>query len=245
MGYQTRIPAALAARGVTVETVPGWETRGSASFSPRGVVCHWTAGPASGDRPSLAVVTTGRADLPGPLAQVFLARSGVAVVVAAGRANHAGTGGWNGLSGNTSVFGIEAESTGGGDWTEAQRQAYPRVVAGLLDLIGAAPAMACGHNEWAPGRKVDIRDWDMTAMRAQVAAIKTAPTAPIVNPAPQEDPDMPIFMRNTDGSIFALRPGKAKKHLTPTEWALWVRLGATLRGGDFNDREIDIVAAQL
>jgi hypothetical protein len=171
MGFQKGLAAALAARGLTVEVVPGWQTRGSSSFAPRGAVCHWTAGAAHGDRPSLGVVTNGRAGLPGPLANVFLARSGVAIVVAAGRANHAGGGGWRGLVGNSSVFGTEAESTGGGDWTAAQRWAYPRINAAYCDLGGFGPDMVCGHNEWAPTRKIDIRDWDMPAMRAQVAAV--------------------------------------------------------------------------
>ncbi len=179
MGYQTGLPAALAARGLTVETVAGWETRGSSAFSPAGVVCHWTAGAATGDRPSLSVVVNGRSDLAGPLANVFLTRAGVAVVVAAGRANHAGAGGWQGLSGNSKVFGIEAESTGGGDWTDAQRESYPRVVAALLDLTGTGVSTVCGHNEWAPTRKTDIQDWDMAAMRAQVTAVITdTPTVP-------------------------------------------------------------------
>ncbi|MGN7703528.1 N-acetylmuramoyl-L-alanine amidase [Cellulosimicrobium sp. 22601] len=167
----TRLPAALAARGLTVELVDGWEARGSADFDPQGAVCHWTAGARTGDRPSLKVVRDGRPKLPGPLANVFLARSGVAVVVAAGRANHAGEGGWRGLTGNRSVWGTEAESAGDGDWTDAQRWAYPRINAAYCDLSGFGPDMVCGHNEWAPDRKIDIRDWDMARMRTQIAAV--------------------------------------------------------------------------
>lgn len=171
MGYQTGLPAALRARGLTVEVVDGWKTRGSSVFDPEGAVCHWTAGAPAGDRPSLRVVTAGHGTLPGPLCNVFLSRAGVAVVVAAGRANHAGVGGWRGLEGNGSVFGTEAESTGAGDWTDAQRWAYPRVNAAFCDLGGFGPDMVCGHNEWAPTRKIDIRDWDMARMRRDVAAV--------------------------------------------------------------------------
>lgn len=170
MGYQTGLAAALARRGLTVEVVPGWQTRGSSSFAPRGAVCHWTAGARTGDRPSLNVVVNGRKDLPGPLANVFLTRSGIAVVVAAGRANHAGTGGWRGLSGNSSVFGTEAENSGNGEWATEQRWAYPRVNAAFCDLGGFGPEMVCGHNEWTP-RKVDIHDYTMARMRAEVAAV--------------------------------------------------------------------------
>lgn len=171
MPRQTGIPAALKKYGVRYETVPGWRTRGSASFNPKGVVCHWTAGPRNAKgRPSLNVVTYGRPGLSGPLCQVYLDRNGVAVVVAAGRANHAGRGGYKGLSGNSSVFGIEAECGGDGDWTDAQREAYPKVVAALVSLTGRSEKYVCGHNEWTT-RKIDIRDWTMTKMRSEVKAV--------------------------------------------------------------------------
>lgn len=172
MGFYTGMAAAIAAQGVVVEGVPGWETRGSSAFNPGGVTCHWTAGPrGTHSRPSLNVVVNGRPGISGPLANVYLARDGVAVMVAAGRANHAGLGGYRGLVGNSSVFGIEAECGGDGDWTPAQRVAYPRVVAGLLRLIGRDAGWAHGHHEWAPTRKIDIRDYTMDLMRSQVANI--------------------------------------------------------------------------
>ena len=171
MPRQTGIPAALKKYGVKYETVPGWRTRGSSSFNPKGVVCHWTAGPRNAKgRPSLNVVTYGRPGLSGPLCQVYLDRNGVAVVVAAGRANHAGRGGYKGLSGNSSVFGIEAECGGDGDWTDAQRREYPKVVAALLSLTGRSEKYVCGHNEWTT-RKIDIRDWPMSKMRSEVKAV--------------------------------------------------------------------------
>jgi hypothetical protein len=158
MPYQLGLPAALAKFGLVVETVPGWETRGNVSFNPKGSVNHHTAGPASGVRPSLHVVTYGRSDLVGPLCNVFLDRNGVAVVVAAGRANHAGKGGYKGLAGNSAVFGTEAESTGLGPnpWTPAQLEAYPKVVAAYHYLMGQKNASTnCNHKTWAPYRKVD------------------------------------------------------------------------------------------
>lgn len=169
---QTRLASHLRDRGLPVEVVSGWETRGSATFAPRGVVDHWTAGPKTGDRPSLRICVEGRTGLAGPLCNVFLTRAGVCVVVAAGRANHAGAGSFRGLIGNSSVFGIEAEEDGDGNWTDAQRAVYPLLNAALLELARADWSMVCGHNEWAtpPGRKVDIRTWTMPAMRAQTAA---------------------------------------------------------------------------
>ena len=170
MGHQTQLANALRARGVKVEEYSGWTTRGSSDFHPDGGVCHWTAGPCGATgRPSLSTCVNGRPDLAGPLCNVYLDRNGVAVVVAAGRANHAGSGGWHGLSGNSSVFGVEAECCNAGDWTSAQRTAYPKVMAALCDAGGYDSTLTCGHNEWAEGRKVDIHDWPMSTMRSQVA----------------------------------------------------------------------------
>ena len=185
-------------RWLPTEEYAGWTSRGSSSFTPGGVVCHWTAGPCGATgRPSLSVCVNGREGLSGPLANVYLDRAGVAVVIAAGRANHAGDGSWQGLSGNSSVLGIEAECCNAGDWTPAQRQNYPRLVAALLSGIGRGADWACGHNEWAPSRKIDIHDWPMPTMRDQVAQLlASGPVAPV----PPEDDMTPA---ETDAAIRA------------------------------------------
>lgn len=170
------LPDALRSVGLQVEVVDGWETRSAGSFNPHGAVAHWTAGPrGTTSRPSLNVVINGRPDLRGPLCNVYLDRAGIAVVVAAGRANHAGTGGWSGLVGNSSVWGTEAESAGNNDWTKAQILAYPRVNAAYAKASKFAGKFVCGHHEWAPTRKIDIRDWDMNQMRADVDQILLPP----------------------------------------------------------------------
>ncbi len=72
---------------------PGWQTRGHGDMgATQGVICHHTAGPRVGNSPSLKVVRDGRANLSGPLAQLFLARDGTYHVIAAGKAYHAGAG---------------------------------------------------------------------------------------------------------------------------------------------------------
>ena len=48
----------------------------------RGVICHHTAGPLAGNAPSLGIVTNGRPDLSGPLAQLCLGRDGTFFLVA-------------------------------------------------------------------------------------------------------------------------------------------------------------------
>lgn len=176
---------ALRAEGVTVTEHPGWRERGSATFNPKGVICHHTAGPARGDAPSLGICVDGRSDLPGPLCQIVLARSGTAHVIASGRANHAGPGGWRGLEGNTSVLGIEAENTGLGEpWPPAQYDAYVRSVAALCRRGAIPVGMVCGHKEWAPRRKIDPKGIDMGRFRADVLA-RLGPNLP----APPDPPE--------------------------------------------------------
>src|SRR5665213_3387901 len=127
--------------GLKVAVQPGWETRGAGNFGPvRGVICHHTAGPLTGNMPSLGVVTNGRPDLAGPLAQLCLGRDGAFYVVATGRANHAGAGAWEGITtGNTSFIGIEAENAGTDEdaWPDVQMDAYHRGVAAILNKIQA------------------------------------------------------------------------------------------------------------
>ena len=94
-------------KGVPVDELPGWNTNGSSDFHPQGSVNHHTAGGANGANPSLATCLFGRPkdNLPGPLCNVLQSRDpngrDRALIIAAGRANHAGKGGWRGLAGNS------------------------------------------------------------------------------------------------------------------------------------------------
>jgi hypothetical protein len=177
----TWLPEVLEGAGLKVAEQPGWRTRGRGDFGTiKGVMCHHTAGPAHGNMPSLGVITNGRADSPGPFAQLGLGRDGTFFVVAAGRANHAGQGMWQGIStGNSSFIGIEAENTGRSDdpWPPVQLYAYQRGVAAILKKIGANATMCCGHKEYAlpPGRR-DDPSFDMTNFRTQVASIMAGTT---------------------------------------------------------------------
>src|SRR6476619_3868438 len=150
----------------------------------KGIICHHTAGASAnhGVMPSLNTIVNGRAAtattkaLGGPLAQLALARDGTWIVVAAGHANHAGTGNWHGVTfGNVNMIGVEAENTGlpnDSPWPEVQMDAYRRGVAAILKKIGADAEMCCGHKEYAlpPKRKSDP-SFDMEAFRDEVANI--------------------------------------------------------------------------
>lgn len=190
---------ALRAEGVKVVEAAGWRDRGSATFNPKGVICHHTAGPARGDAPSLGVCINGRPGLPGPLCQIVLARSGTAHVIASGRANHAGAGGWRGLTSNAQVFGIEAENTGLGEpWPPVQYAAYVRCVAALCRRLQLPVGMVCGHKEWAPTRKIDPKGIDMTRFRADVLARLGNVSPPPTTPQELTVADVAALMKKLD-----------------------------------------------
>ena len=210
--------------GLLVTEVEGWKLRGSANFDPKGVIAHHTAGNPKGDYPSLKIVRDGRPGLPGPLSQIGLGRTGRVYVIASGRANHAGAGGWNGLSGNTSVIGIEAESVGTrDDWTDAQRRAYPILCAALLDGLGRDHRSLCAHREWAPRRKVDPAFWDMDQMRRQVRELLAdgpATTPPPPTNPPEDDDMKPYLAQATGTPVYLIFPNGQLEAGVPTEAAL-------------------------
>jgi peptidoglycan hydrolase-like protein with peptidoglycan-binding domain len=195
--------------GLKVAQQDGWKSRGRRDVGEtKGVMCHHTAGPREGNMPSLGIVTKGRSDLPGPLAQLALGRDGTFYVVAAGLANHAGAGSWQGITtGNTSFIGIEAENTGLGDdpWPAVQIDAYQRGVAAILKKIGAPAAMCCGHKEYAlpAGRKTDP-SFDIEGFRKGVDAhlAGTAPSPALIPAADAEG--KPTLRRGSSDPLVTL-----------------------------------------
>lgn len=176
----TGLATAIRDAGLAVHEEPGWRTRTShpaGMTGVAGIMLHHTAGPRTGNYPSLRTVRDGRPDVPGPLAQLGLARDGTVLIIAAGRANHSGKGSGFGLPKNDAarlLIGIEAESTGvGGNWTPAQLDAYPRLVAALCRYYNVPVSKVIGHKEWAPGRKIDPEGWPggLDGFRRSVATI--------------------------------------------------------------------------
>lgn len=218
MARATWLADVVRSSGVPVIEAPGWRTRGSDTFHPGGVVIHHDAIRSSvSASAAVRIMIDGTATVPGPLCHVWLdddrddtgdTGDPVAYVVAAGRANHAGRGGWRGLSGNASVLGIEARNRGDGEpWSKAMIDAYQRIVAALIDHLGVDEQMVCAHREWAPKRKPDPVGIDMLSFRANVRALlDRVPVLPPRPPDPQpepttEDDDMVSLLICTDGRV--------------------------------------------
>lgn len=154
MSRHTGVVEALRDHGLTLGFCPGWETRGSAVFWPQGHVCHHDAIASRWSTPP-GLLISGRSDLAGPLCNTALAADGTVWMVAAGRANHAGTGSWRGLVGNSTVWGTEAQNAGTGqEWPDTQIDAYVRLSAALGEYFGFTSEMVCRHAEWT-SRKID------------------------------------------------------------------------------------------
>lgn len=164
----------LKQQGLTVRKVKGWKTRSAGSFDPVGVCLHHTATPpTSGDTPAAGIVTHGRSDLPGPLCNILIGRSGTVLLVATGRSNHAGLGGplhdIPENDGNSHLVGIECENNGLGEpWPEEQLRAMTVVSAVILERLGQPARMCIDHKQWAPNRKIDLGGVDMDDFREQV-----------------------------------------------------------------------------
>lgn len=182
---------------------------------------HHTASAMGRDLPSLNVVTNGRPDLPGPLCHVLTGRSNRNVVIAAGRANHAGAGKWNGSStGNSRYFGIEVENVGTAaePWRPDQLQNVAEVTAALIGYDAALVADCCMHKEWAPTRKIDMHTVSGNEMRSRVMQLCLGtPPAPPTPPA-NYIKDAPMFMISEGLGLFLLVNGKSTQFGTPQEF---------------------------
>ena len=195
MNMYTGLARVARKTGYPVIEVPGWETRTRPQLMSdvRTITCHHTAnGGATGDYPSYNTVLHGRgADLPGPLAQYGIGRSGTIYVFAAGSANHAG----ESLSVDYEkihAIGIEAEAVGvpgtKGDWPEPQMDSYARLCRALIDEFGLKVSDVLGHKETCrpKGRKSDP-DFNMDAFRRRVAAVNLGAKPAGATPPKEED----------------------------------------------------------
>jgi hypothetical protein len=209
------LPSRLRARGVTIREVGGWEGRGyEFPQRPDGALRHWDAIASKLPTAGLSVITNGRPDLKGPLAQVYKSRYtdgnglDVAYVVASGKANHAGAGIWNGISGNYNLLGLEIAWSGPGEAFPAKRKLTSELIMrALLDCCaGTNTNDAAEHREYAtpPGRKIDT-NLDGNELRRRMRELGNPGSAPAPAPAPQPAP-VPVRDRLRSGESLA--PGQ-------------------------------------
>lgn len=222
MPFLTNLAEVARSSGLNVIEVSGWQTRGYAGKSlleTRGVLWHHTAGPRTGNMPSLDVLTRGRPasatspGLAGPLSQLGLGRDGTVYVIAAGLCNHAGRGKIADIPqdvGNSYLIGVEMESAGRPpyDWTPAQLDAAPRLGAALerAYLMGrpAELRLQVGHNEYSSEGKPDPAGWPggMNGLRDAINARLGATPPPVVPPViPPKPPVAPPPPRPAAGPI--------------------------------------------
>ncbi|NMM84321.1 hypothetical protein B2J88_08100 [Rhodococcus sp. SRB_17] len=162
----------LRKEGVAVVEYPAWKDRGHGDFGTIwGVVAHHTGGNPPGNNPG----NIANHPTLGLCSQIHLSRTGVATVVGAGIANHAGRGSWPGISENNAnavTIGVEAENNGTEGWTPAQYDAYVRICAAICRKIGQPASHVIAHWEWAGAAqgKWDPGGLDMDKFRADIQA---------------------------------------------------------------------------
>ena len=215
MGRDTGIADRLRKYGLKVVEIDGWQSRGSSSFDPKGSVDHHTAGSSRGNAPSLNICIHGRSGLSGPLCNVLIGRDNTCYVIAAGRANHAGRGGWRGLSGNSSMYGIERENTGyatgsrAEPWREDQHLVAGAAHAALME--GKDLDNVCRHAEWT-SRKIDTHSVNGNDLRNLVKAIAAKHSGPAPTPPPTPSP--PPAPSSPEAEFLAKIAEAARAHRT-------------------------------
>lgn len=166
----TGLHSLLLSADIPTRTIDGWETRGKTTLTPRGLVVHHdVSNPTAASEAALRrIITNGRSDLPGPLYNVWVDRAGFAWIVGAGTANHAGSGGWRGVHGNSNMFGLCLANNGVGEaHTPAQLSTAYKVTAVVAETFSFDEQMVCGHKEWTT-RKPDPFSIDMNDFRNHV-----------------------------------------------------------------------------
>ena len=154
--------------GLVVKASSGWKSRGKSSdVHYWAVLAHHTASTSDND----ALLINGRPDVSGPLCNWALHANGDYVLIASGRANHAG----EGTLPSSESQGIEATGPWGypdtyGPAAFKQYDEYEIGVACLLAAMNANVNDLFGHKETARpvGRKIDPY-FDMDPFRKGVA----------------------------------------------------------------------------
>jgi hypothetical protein len=226
--WATWLKAALSADpfvAARLVEVSGWQSRGRPpaqfSFAPSGVIEHHTACFAKvGHDPQSCLngILNGHSGVPGPISQLFISWTPLGTkytgsnlapkvyLVAAGRANHAGTGtySWGAPSGNGSSLGIEV--CGPSTWPDEVIELRERVTAAICRNRSWPVSRIMTHHEYATpaGRKIDpsgpfrsqpslgvTQPWSGQVWRLRVQSHLMEPEPPVPPPPPKPDPQPP------------------------------------------------------
>jgi hypothetical protein len=172
------------AAGLRVIEVESWQNRGRpasvGSFDPRGpATIHHTGATSSASNPgpTLRTLIAGRSDLPGPLCHYSVRADGAVVIVAAGRANHAGGIGKTGVvgmpfgaDGNVLALGNEVDTNGTQTLPKAQREAIALTTAVVLKHFDRGAEYAHRHQDISATGKWDIGSLTTRQVRAEAGA---------------------------------------------------------------------------
>lgn len=219
------------AHGADYTESDSWRTRGrpasTGDFDPVGVLCHHTASPAgTTDEADINCLMWGNSQAPGPVSQLYIGRSGVVYVLAAGRANHGGQGRRPGVDYscadmNAALVGIEAGNDGIGEpWSDAQTDIYAETVAALclwyrwpresiyLHATTGPPSGGCNSKidpagPWQRQPQLTGQTWDLETWRA--FCVEHAHQYPL--PPDPEGESMPAYINNGGPATFAMTGG--------------------------------------
>jgi hypothetical protein len=185
--FLTDMADVLRAGGVRVMETPGWQQRaypkwGGFQQMPTHVMVHHTASKTTVANDLNYILSSPLA----PIGNLYLDRTGVVWMVAAGTAVTNGKGSstpWNGGVPDNEMnhwsIAIEAANDGIGEpWPKVQTDAYVALCAALCAAYKIPTDHVRAHWEWAPGRKIDPagpspwavgkQSWNMDKFRSDV-----------------------------------------------------------------------------
>ena len=250
--WQRWLGKELAAAGLEVREVAGWENRGrpasSGAFDPRGIVTHHVGARTSATNPTagLQLLVDGRPDLRGPLAHVATDYLGRVWLIAAGRANvngpSRGVPGFPERDGNAVLLGDEVMTDGTQPLPAAQRHAIAVVNLVVATHYGTPLEHLYRHADISRSGKWDLGQLSTAQLRADARTLVRRPTPATPVVTPQEAPTMivvvkdnahvhtwdgyhdPLWVRDI-GDLSRLGPGldrMPRVNMTSGEFDAWV-----------------------
>lgn len=234
-GYADWLPDILRDAGLPVIVEPGYETRGKKPTEWLAQANHHTASNRfAGIEPARGIVRDGRggaAPVPGPLANTLPRRDGTIRIIAAGAANHPGVGRLE-LPGRAPItsglkyvmLGHEIELDGIGEPFPTNSVLYENVArmnAAIAIYLGWDPeATLFDHKAIAqpPGRKIDVRPYDLTAGRRYVSRLVAA-TLPVTEPA---GPPAPPITSTEEAELMSAKDDIITEIKATLPWAVRV-----------------------